>query len=290
MPVNCAVLGDELFESELFQPRPGGPSPAPRSTARGLLELSSGGTVFLDELAELAPRAQAKLLRVLRDGEVRRLDENPIQRLDLRVVAGTNRPLEAEVAAGRFRSDLLYRLKVLRLTAPPLRDRGADIARLTVHCWKDIAAVDTVVRKNLDIDRPDHVLLMFCWQYCRGLTAPEPEEYTVNPQQKIGLFRWRCFVNAESQSVDLPTMAPSPPTSPPPRKRLRLRRRTLAVLDGRADGAGIRFAGKATRNTCEASCGGSCECGAGSLIFECQKGTKGTCDGSCAGTCGSCGC
>ena len=90
-------------------------------------------------MAELTPRAQAKLLRVLQDGEIRRLGENRTQ-LDLRVVAATNRPLDAEAAAGRFRSDLLYRLKVLRLTAPPLRDRGPDVARLTDHYWKDIAA------------------------------------------------------------------------------------------------------------------------------------------------------
>ena len=77
---------------------------------------------------------------MLQDGEIRRLGENRTQRLDLRVVAATNRPLDAEAAAGRFRNDLLYRLKVLRLTAPPLRDRGPDVAGLTDHCWKDIAA------------------------------------------------------------------------------------------------------------------------------------------------------
>ncbi len=91
-------------------------------------------------MAELTPRAQAKLLRVFQDGEIRRLGENRPQRLDLRVVVATNRPLDAEAAAGRFRSDLLYRLNVVGLTAPPLRDRGPDVARLTEHYWKDIAA------------------------------------------------------------------------------------------------------------------------------------------------------
>ena len=107
---------------------------------KGLLELSSGGTVFLDEVAELTPRAQAKLLRVLQDGEIRRLGEIRTQRLDLRVVAATNRPLDDEAAAGRFRKDLLYRLGVVGLTAPPLRGRGPDVARLTDHYRKDIAA------------------------------------------------------------------------------------------------------------------------------------------------------
>ena len=139
VPVNCAVLGDELCESELFGHARGAFTGASQDR-KGLLELSSGGTVFLDEVAELTPRAQAKLLRVLQDGEIRRLGENRTQRLDLRVVAATNRPLDAEAAAGRFRSDLLYRLKVLRVTAPPLRDHRPDVARLTDHYWKDIAA------------------------------------------------------------------------------------------------------------------------------------------------------
>ena len=107
--------------------------------AKGLLEPSFGGTVLLDEVAELTPRAQAKLLRVLQDGEIRRLGENRTQRLDLRVVAATNRPLDAEAAEGRFCKDLLYRLNVVALTAPPLRERGPDVGRLAEHCWKGVA-------------------------------------------------------------------------------------------------------------------------------------------------------
>ena len=138
MRVNCAVLGDELFESELFGHAKGAFTGAGQDR-KGLLELSSGGTVFLDEVAELAPRAQAKLLRVLQDGEIRRLGENRTQRLDLWVVAATNRPLDAEAAEGRFRKDPLYRLHVVGLTAPPLRERGPDVALLAEHCWKGVA-------------------------------------------------------------------------------------------------------------------------------------------------------
>ena len=149
VPVNCAVLGDELFESELFRHARGAFTGASQDR-KGLLELSSGGTVFPDEAAELTPHAQARLLRVLQDHEIRRLGENRTERLDLRVIAATNRPLDAEAAtnrpldaeaaARRSRGDLLYRLKVLRLTAPPLRGRGPDVAGLTDHCRKDIAA------------------------------------------------------------------------------------------------------------------------------------------------------
>ena len=124
VPVNCAVLGDELFESELFGHAKGAFTGAGQDR-KGLLELSSGGTVLLDEVAELTPCAQAKLLRVLQDSENRRLGENRTQRLDLRVVAATNRPLAAEAAEGRFRRDLLYRLNVVRLTAPPLKGARA---------------------------------------------------------------------------------------------------------------------------------------------------------------------
>ena len=137
VPVNCAVLGDELFESELFGHAKGAYTGAAQDR-KGLLEPSSGGTVFLVEVAELTARAQAKLLRVLQDGEIRRLGENRTQQLDLRVVSATHRPLDAEAAAGRFRRELLYRLKVLRLAAPPLRERGPDIVRLTEHCWKSV--------------------------------------------------------------------------------------------------------------------------------------------------------
>ena len=139
MPVNCAVLGDELFESELFGHAKGAFTGAGQDR-KGLLGLSSGGTVLLDEVAELTPRAQAKLLRVLQDGEIRRLGENRTQRLDLRVVAAMNRPLDGEAAEGRFRGDLLYPLNVVGLTAPPLRERGRDVARLAAHCWKGVPA------------------------------------------------------------------------------------------------------------------------------------------------------
>ena len=139
VPVNCAVLGDDLFESELFGHAKGAFTGAAQERS-GLLALSSRGTVFLDEVAELTPRAQAKLLRVLQDGGIRRLGENHTQQLDLRIVAATNRPLEAEADAGRFRKDLLYRLNVVPVAAPPLRDRGPHIGRLADHCWREFAA------------------------------------------------------------------------------------------------------------------------------------------------------
>jgi DNA-binding NtrC family response regulator len=102
----------------------------------GLFEEADGGTLFLDEVGDLSSRAQAKLLRVLQEGEVRRVGENLPRRVDVRVVAATNHLLEEDVAAGRFRADLRFRLDVVRIVVPPLRDRIADIPLLAAHFWR----------------------------------------------------------------------------------------------------------------------------------------------------------
>jgi two-component system, NtrC family, response regulator HydG len=133
--VNCAALPDDLIEAELFGHSRGAFTGAGSERA-GLFEEADGGTLFLDEVSELAPRAQAKLLRALQEGEVRRVGENSARRVDVRVVAASNRPLEVEVAAGRFRSDLLFRLAVIRLWVPPLRERPADIQALARLFWR----------------------------------------------------------------------------------------------------------------------------------------------------------
>jgi DNA-binding NtrC family response regulator len=106
----------------------------------GLFEEADGGTLFLDEVGELSGRAQAKLLRVLQDGEVRRVGENLPRRVDTRVLAATNRCLEREVEEGRFRADLRFRLDVIRVMVPPLRERATDIPALVAHFWRDAAA------------------------------------------------------------------------------------------------------------------------------------------------------
>ena len=129
--VNCAALTDELVEAELFGHARGAFTGAVTERA-GLFEAADRGTLFLDEVGELSARAQAKLLRVLQDGEIRRLGENLPRRVDVRVVSATNRPLEADVSTGRFREDLLYRVDVLRIALPPLRDRDDDVLLLAI--------------------------------------------------------------------------------------------------------------------------------------------------------------
>ena len=138
--VNCAALTDELVEAELFGYARGAFTGAVTERA-GLFEASDRGTLFLDEVGELSTRAQAKLLRALQDGEIRRIGENLPRRIDVRVVAATNRPLEADVSTGRFREDLLYRVDVLRIVVPPLRDREDDVILLSEHFWRRAQSV-----------------------------------------------------------------------------------------------------------------------------------------------------
>ncbi len=137
--VNCAALSDDLLEAELFGHARGAFTGAVGERA-GLFEEADGGTMFLDEVGELSPRAQAKLLRVLQDGEVRRIGENMPRRVDARIVAATNRRLDEEVAANRFRADLRFRLDVVRIAVPPLRERASDIPALATHFWIEAAA------------------------------------------------------------------------------------------------------------------------------------------------------
>jgi two-component system response regulator HupR/HoxA len=123
---NCGALPDELLESELFGYKKGAFTGAVEDRI-GLFERANGGTVFLDEIGEVSPAFQVKLLRVLQEGEVRPLGCSGARKVDLRVIAATNKNLEEEVRAGRFREDLYYRIATMTITMPPLRERRADI-------------------------------------------------------------------------------------------------------------------------------------------------------------------
>jgi len=130
--LNCAALPRELVESELFGHERGAFTGA-TERRRGRFELAHGGTLFLDEVGDLGSEAQAKLLRALEAGEVERVGGSEAIPVDVRFVAATNKDLHSEVAAGRFREDLLFRLLVIPLRVPPLRDRAEDVARLVRH-------------------------------------------------------------------------------------------------------------------------------------------------------------
>ncbi len=144
VPVNCGALTETLLEAELFGHVRGSFTGA-HVDRKGLWEEAEGGTLFLDEIGETSPAMQVKLLRALQEGEIRRVGASRTTRVDARVVAATNRDLEKEVKAGKFREDLYYRLGVVTLHVPPLRDRRGDIALLAERFLR--AATEGIARR-----------------------------------------------------------------------------------------------------------------------------------------------
>ena len=136
--VNCGAIPEQLLESELFGHTKGA-FPGATTDHAGLFELADGGTLFLDEVADVSSGLQAKILRVLEEGQVRRLGGRDSRKIDVRVLAATGRPVEQAVERGEFRSDLYYRLNVVRLHLPPLRERPEDIPELLTHFARQMA-------------------------------------------------------------------------------------------------------------------------------------------------------
>jgi transcriptional regulator with GAF, ATPase, and Fis domain len=137
--INCAALPELLLESELFGHEKGSFTGATAAKS-GLIEVADGGTMFLDEIGEMAAPLQAKLLRVLEDGWIRRVGTLRERHVDVRLLTATKRQLRHEVARGRFREDLFYRINVLQLDMPPLRHREDDIRSSEPRSWPTITS------------------------------------------------------------------------------------------------------------------------------------------------------
>jgi transcriptional regulator with GAF, ATPase, and Fis domain len=151
--VNCASLSEGILESELFGHKRGSFTGAVADKP-GLFEVADGGTLFLDEISETTPALQAKLLRVLQEGEIRPVGDTRDRKVDVRVIAATNRKLEDEVKAGRFRDDLFYRLRVFPIRLPALRDRLEDLPALASHL---VARLATQIRKPVGAPTPEAI-------------------------------------------------------------------------------------------------------------------------------------
>ena len=209
---NCGALPETLLESELFGHKRGSFTGA-HVDKKGLFEVADGGTIFLDEVGETEPGMQVRLLRVLQDGEIRPLGSSDTKKVDVRVIAATNRDLKKLVAEGRFREDLYYRLRVVEIELPPLRDRASDIPALA-HSFLDASAarMHRTFRgfSNAAMDR----LVAHKWPGNVRELANEIERSAAlaGPEEKIGL---------ENLSDHVRGARPS----------------------GRADGAGLRSGG-----------------------------------------------
>ena len=161
VPVNCGALPDTLLESEMFGYEKGAFTGAV-GTKTGLFESANGGTLFLDEIGELGQALQVKLLRVMQDHEVRRVGGTHSIKVDVRIIAATNRDLEQFVKEGKFRDDLFYRLNVVRITLPSLTERQEDIPMLAHHFLQKCAAGTTTAVRGFHPDTMD-LLKRYRW-------------------------------------------------------------------------------------------------------------------------------
>ncbi len=159
--INCAAIPDDLLESELFGYEKGAFSGAV-SRKPGKLEVANGGTLFLDEVADMSLSSQAKLLRVLEEQEFTRLGSNQKIKVDLRVISATNKNLEKEIEEGRFRQDLYFRLAVVQIFVPPLRERGMDIILLAEH-FLEKTCLENKLEKPVLTEEVKEALLKYSW-------------------------------------------------------------------------------------------------------------------------------
>ncbi len=166
VPLNCAAIPDTLIESELFGYEEGTFTGGKKGGKQGLFELAHGGTLFLDEVGELSPHVQAKLLRVLQEGRIRRIGGQKEIPVEVRIITATNRDLESLVKSGQFREDLFYRLHVIPLRIPPLREHRDDIPLLVRHFMmilepqlekRNLTVEDSAMGKLMQYDWPGNI-------------------------------------------------------------------------------------------------------------------------------------
>lgn len=160
--VNCAAIPEELIESELFGHEKGAFTGA-TERKQGKFELADGGTIFLDEIGDMSLRTQSKVLRVLEEGEVQKVGSSKINKVDVRVIAATNKNLKAEKEAGKFRDDLFFRLNVIPIYSPPLREKKEDISLLVEYFSKNFAEENNFKVKKFS-DAALQAMMRYSWK------------------------------------------------------------------------------------------------------------------------------
>jgi DNA-binding NtrC family response regulator len=198
--INCAAITETLFESELFGHERGAFTDA-RTLKKGLMEYADRGTLFLDEISEMAPSSQAKLLRALQERTFRRVGGTRDIQVDVRVVAATNRALEALVREGRFREDLYYRISVIPITIPPLRERPEDILPLARHFLEQVTRESGKVLKGFTPEA-ERRLLAYAW--------PGNVRELRNVVERMVILSTRDVIDGE----DVPLAPPERPADP----------------------------------------------------------------------------
>ena len=224
--LNCAAIPHELIESELFGHEKGAFTGA-LTARRGKFELAHEGTLFLDEIGDMPPAMQAKLLRVLQEGELERVGGSETLKIDTRVIAATNKDLEKEIEAGRFREDLYFRLNVVQIHAPPLRERRDDLpalidAFLTESCKKNgrkvLRLTPDAMQRMADYEYPGNVrelrnLVERLAILCEGPIVTGTEADALLPKRRATP---RVAQQPSSENTVLTESTPSPaPTAQP---------------------------------------------------------------------------
>ena len=191
--INCSAIPEDLLEAELFGHEKGAFTGADRKRI-GLFGAAERGTVFLDEIGDMPPRLQSKLLRVLQEKTYSPIGSHTAQKVDVRIIAATNKDLEAEVAANRFRLDLFYRLNVLPITLPPLRDRAGDVDLLLDHYSAQMS-------RSHQIESP-------CWFSDAARTALQRHSWPGNVRELQNLVE-RMVVTTNGGRIDVDTLPPN---------------------------------------------------------------------------------
>ncbi|OPX95475.1 MAG: Transcriptional regulatory protein ZraR [Syntrophorhabdus sp. PtaB.Bin047] len=204
LPVNCAALAETLLESELFGYVKGAFTGAVRDK-QGVFEVAHGGTVFLDEIGDISPRLQQILLRVLENGEIQPVGSTVRRKVDVRVVAATNRDLGNMVKQGTFRADLYYRLNVISLELPPLRMRTEDIAMLAGHFLRKYAAENEKAINDMSRD---------ALQLLERYTWPGNVRELENVVERATLLETSREITPESLPENIRNAPQAPPVNP----------------------------------------------------------------------------